>query len=90
MSDLINDSPLSQALGMARKDYERANPASAAAFAKAKASGIAGGTNRASIFYSPFPLTFVDAKAAIAITADGQHISDFLGNYTAGLFGFSP
>ena len=90
MSDLINASPLSQAVDTARKDYARANPASAAAFAKAKASGIAGGTNRASIFYSPFPLTFVDAKAATAITADGQHISDFLGNYTAGLFGFSP
>ena len=35
-----------------------------AAFAKAKASGIAGGTNRASIFYAPFPLTFIDANAA--------------------------
>ena len=90
MSDSILLPRLSQALHMARQEYAKANQASAAAFAKAKASGIAGGTNRASIFYTPFPLTFVDATAATAITADGQRITDFLGNFTAGLFGFSP
>jgi len=73
-----------------RSEYTNANPKSEAAFKNAKASGIAGGTNRASIFHTPFPLTFVDASEATAITADGQHLSDFLGNYTAGLFGFSP
>lgn len=72
------------------EEYRTANPKSGAAFENAKASGVAGGTNRASIFYTPFPLTFVDASEATAITADGQHITDFLGNYTAGLFGFSP
>lgn len=73
-----------------RDEYVKANPKSAAAFDDAKASGIAGGTNRASIFYTPFPLTFVDASEATAVTADGQHLTDFLGNFTAGLFGFSP
>ena len=90
MSDSIVLPLLSKALDTARLEYAKANQASAAAFAKAKASGIAGGTNRASIFYTPFPLTFVDAKAATATTADGQCITDFLGNFTAGLFGFSP
>ncbi len=71
-------------------EYKAANPKSEEAFNNAKASGVAGGTNRASIFYTPFPLTFVDASEATAITADGQHLTDFLGNYTAGLFGFSP
>ena len=71
-------------------EYVQANPKSAAALEEAKAAGIAGGTNRASIYHSPFPLTFVDAKEATAVTADGQKITDMLGNFTAGLFGFSP
>ncbi len=90
MKNLIDLPIMTQALDTARQEYARDNPASAAAFAQAKASGIAGGTNRASIFYSPFPLTFIDANAATATTADGQHVTDFLGNFTAGLFGFSP
>ena len=56
MSDSIVLPLLSKALDTARLEYAKANQASAAAFAKAKASGIAGGTNRASIFYTPFPL----------------------------------
>ena len=81
---------LTAALASARQTYIKTNPASAAAFERAKRAGIAGGTNRASIFYKPFPLTFVEAEAATAVTADGQSVTDFLGNYTAGLFGFSP
>lgn len=73
-----------------KDEYIRTNPQSAAAFADAKRAGVAGGTNRASIFYPPFPLTFVDAEQATAVTADGQRVTDFLGNFTAGLFGFSP
>jgi len=72
------------------EQYTAANPKSAAAFEAGKAAGIAGGTNRASVFYAPFPLTFVDAKDATAVTADGQKVTDLLGNFTAGLFGFSP
>ena len=90
MTHEVDTSALTFALAKAKQRYADANPHSAAAFANAKNSGIAGGTNRASIFYKPFPLTFVDAKAATAVTADGQLVTDFLGNYTAGLFGFSP
>ena len=35
-------------------EYVQANPKSAAALEEAKAAGIAGGTNRASIYHSPF------------------------------------
>jgi glutamate-1-semialdehyde 2,1-aminomutase len=90
----MSSSPAFTALKAATKtaqaEYTNANPKSEEAFINAKASGVAGGTNRASIFYTPFPLTFVNATEATAITADGQHLTDFLGNYTAGLFGFSP
>ena len=81
---------LKKATEALREQYVKANPKSAEAYENAKISGVAGGTNRASIFYSPFPLTFVNANEATAITADGQHLTDFLGNFTAGLFGFSP
>ena len=60
------------ALAPQLKAYVDRNPKSAVAFEQAKQSGIAGGTNRASIFYMPFPLTFVDGKGAKAITLDGQ------------------
>ncbi|MEM6707350.1 MAG: aminotransferase class III-fold pyridoxal phosphate-dependent enzyme [Pseudomonadota bacterium] len=87
-------SPAFLALSAARDaleaEYVSQNPNSAAAFEEARASGVAGGTNRASIHYSPFPLTFVNAAEARAETADGQWVTDLLGNFTAGLFGFSP
>ena len=56
MKKLIDLPIVTQALDTARQVYARDNPASAAAFAQAKASGIAGGTNRASIFYPLFLL----------------------------------
>lgn len=55
----MSDSPASQAAAAAlqglQAEYAAANPKSAAAFQAAKDAGIAGGTNRASVFYSPFP-----------------------------------
>ena len=90
----MTDSPAQRAVGVAyealQAEYVAANPKSAAAFAAAKEAGIAGGTNRASVFYPPFPLTFVNAHGATVETADGQELTDLLGNFTAGLFGFSP
>ena len=90
----MSDSPASRAAAAALQglqgEYVAANPKSAAAFQAAKDAGIAGGTNRASVFYSPFPLTFVNAQGATVETADGQRLTDLLGNFTAGLFGFSP
>ncbi len=90
----MTDSPAQRAVDAAHEalqaEYVAANPKSAAAYEAAKASGIAGGTNRASVFYPPFPLTFVNAQGATVETADGQQLTDLLGNFTAGLFGFSP
>ena len=83
-------SQIDDAVRPQRDAYMERNPASAQAFESAKAAGIAGGTNRASIFYAPFPLTFVDGEGARVKTADGQTLTDFLGNFTAGLFGYSP
>ena len=83
-------SQIEDAVRPQRDAYIERNPASKEAFASAKAAGIAGGTNRASIFHAPFPLTFIDGEGARVKTADGQTLIDFLGNFTAGLFGYSP
>ena len=48
-----------------------------------------GGTNRPSIFFDPFPLTFSSADGATLTTVDGDTLVDFQGNMTAGLFGHS-
>ena len=55
MEKLIDLPIVTQALDTARQEYARDNPASAAAFAQAKASGIAGGTIEP-LFSTPFSL----------------------------------
>ena len=55
MSDSIVLPLLSKALDTARLEYAKANQASAAAFAKAKASGMQGRTEPR-FFTPPFPL----------------------------------
>lgn len=70
--------------------YVVANAKSAQQFEERIGSGIPGGNNRASIFFKPFPLTYVKAEGATLTTADGKVLTDLLGNFTAGLFGHSP
>lgn len=70
--------------------YEVANAGSKAAFEANKAAGVPGGSNRSSIYYDPFPLTFQSGDGATLTTADGAVLTDMQGNYTAGLFGHNP
>jgi glutamate-1-semialdehyde 2,1-aminomutase len=48
-----------------------------------------GGNTRTIIHVDPFPLTIVRGEGAQLIDADGHEYIDFLGEYTAGLFGHS-
>jgi glutamate-1-semialdehyde 2,1-aminomutase len=48
-----------------------------------------GGNTRTTIHQPPFPLTIVRGEGASVIDADGHEYVDFLGEYTAGLFGHS-
>ena len=79
-------SQIEDAVRPQRDAYIERNPASARAFASAKAAGIAGGTNRFH-FLLAVPMTFIDGEGARVKTADGQTLTDFLGNFTAGLLG---
>jgi glutamate-1-semialdehyde 2,1-aminomutase len=71
-----------------RARYSEANPKSYALFEKTKAS-LPGANTRSVLHYSPFPVTIIRAKGAQVEDIDGHHYQDFLGEYTAGLYGHS-
>jgi glutamate-1-semialdehyde 2,1-aminomutase len=48
-----------------------------------------GGNTRTTIHQPPFPLTIVRGRGARLVDADGHEYVDFLGEYTAGLYGHS-
>jgi glutamate-1-semialdehyde 2,1-aminomutase len=50
---------------------------------------LPGGNTRTVIYSSPFPLTFASASGCTLTTLDGHTYTDFLGEYTAGIFGHS-
>jgi glutamate-1-semialdehyde 2,1-aminomutase len=68
--------------------YVEDNPASAARHAEAR-KVMPGGNTRTVLHYEPFPLTFVRGEGPYLFSADGRRYIDFLGEYTAGLFGHS-
>ncbi|MDH3249428.1 MAG: aminotransferase class III-fold pyridoxal phosphate-dependent enzyme [Acidimicrobiia bacterium] len=49
-----------------------------------------GGNTRSVLHFDPFPFRVASASGAEIIDVDGHTYVDFLGNYTAGLFGHSP
>src|ERR1051326_6075172 len=50
---------------------------------------LPGGNTRTTIHQAPFPLTIVRGEGARITDADGHEYVDFLGEYTAGLYGHS-
>jgi len=68
--------------------YVADNPASAARHAEAR-KVMPGGNTRTVLHYEPFPLTFVRGQGPYLWSADGRRYVDFLGEYTAGLYGHS-
>src|SRR5436309_4027797 len=54
-----------------------------------RARFLPGGNTRSVIHVSPFPLTIVRGEGARLTDADGHEYVDFLGEYTAGLYGHS-
>lgn len=79
---------LDTALEEAVERYTAANPASAARYAEACRS-FPGGNTRTVLFYDPFPLSVARGEGARLWDLDGHEYRDFLGEYTAGLYGHS-
>ncbi len=79
---------LNKAIGDARARYLAANPQSRAADKSAERF-LPGGNTRSVLYYDPFPLTLVAGEGAEVVDLDGHRYVDFVGEYSAGLFGHS-
>jgi glutamate-1-semialdehyde 2,1-aminomutase len=79
---------LSDALAEARARYVARNPASRAQHERA-AAVMPGGNTRTVLFHEPFPLTIARGEGCRLWDADGHEYIDFLGEFTAGIYGHS-
>jgi glutamate-1-semialdehyde 2,1-aminomutase len=79
---------LAARLADAEARYVAANPESRRLHEE-RARFMPGGNTRTTIYQPPFPLTIVRGDGARLIDADGHEYVDFLGEYTAGLYGHS-
>jgi glutamate-1-semialdehyde 2,1-aminomutase len=76
------------ALGLARERYAAQNPNSRLANEAAQAV-MPGGNTRSVLHFDPFPLTMVKGVEAQLFDVDGHSYTDFVGEFSAGLFGHS-
>jgi glutamate-1-semialdehyde 2,1-aminomutase len=72
----------------AERRYVERNPESLRLHER-RATSLPGGNTRTVIHQPPFPLTIVRGEGARLTDADGHVYLDFLGEYTAGLYGHS-
>ncbi|HEY7380217.1 MAG TPA: aminotransferase class III-fold pyridoxal phosphate-dependent enzyme [Gaiella sp.] len=79
---------LTARLAEAEARYVAANPESRRLHEE-RARFMPGGNTRTTIHQPPFPLTIVSGEGARLSDADGHEYVDFLGEYTAGLYGHS-
>lgn len=68
--------------------YADRNPSSAERHERA-AKSMPGGNTRSILHFEPFPLAFERGEDAWLWSLDGDRYADFLGEYTAGLYGHS-
>ena len=87
-STVAANADLAEALAAARNDYSKRNPKSQQLHEKACAT-LPGGNTRTILYSAPFPTTLVRGEGARLWDADGFEYIDFLGEYSAGLFGHS-
>ena len=87
-SSLPKNINLHAALDEAEQAFSARNPESASNY-RASTGSMPGGNTRTVIHFSPFPLTFTRAEGARLWDADGHEYSDFMGEYTAALYGHS-
>lgn len=81
-------STVQTALIEARQRFTQANPLSLEQHGKA-AKFLPGGNTRTVLFSDPFPITLKSADGCYVHSLDGKSYVDYLGEFTAGLFGHS-
>jgi len=84
----IKPASLQAAVAFEQAEYVRRNPRSAEIAASA-ATYLPGGNTRSSLWYDPFPLCMVHGAGSHLVDADGHEYVDFLGEFTAGIYGHS-
>jgi glutamate-1-semialdehyde 2,1-aminomutase len=84
----VRNADLDSAVADAERRYVAANPESRRRHEQATAV-MPGGNTRTILFYTPFPLTLASGEAAAVTDVDGHRYVDFLGEYSAGLYGHS-
>jgi glutamate-1-semialdehyde 2,1-aminomutase len=87
-SALKPNTDLVSAVAEAEARYVAANPRSKAR-AEAAARSMPGGNTRTVLHYSPFPVALAGGEGCTVTDIDGHRYTDFLGEYTAGLYGHS-
>ena len=85
---MTNQPNLNAELQKIEQEYIAANPKSKSQYEGAKRH-LPGGNTRSILFYSPFPVTIDHADGAYLWDIDGHQYVDFLGEYTAGIYGHS-
>ncbi len=80
--------PLREALSVAVARFQHENPRSRKCFDRAT-EHLPGGDTRSILHYAPFPATIVGAAGARLRDIDDHEYIDFVGEYTAGLYGHS-
>ena len=86
MSVNISNINLDESYKEVEKKYSKQNPKSKILFQNA-IDVMPGGNTRTVLHYAPFPLTFSKGQGAKLETVDGKILIDFLGEYTAGIYG---
>jgi glutamate-1-semialdehyde 2,1-aminomutase len=85
---LLRNADVDAALAAAKEAYVARNPKSLARHVEA-AAVMPGGNTRTSLHYDPFPIAVEHAEGCRLRDMDGAEYIDFLGEYTAGIYGHS-
>jgi glutamate-1-semialdehyde 2,1-aminomutase len=89
MSDAaLRNADIDAVLNDVKEHYVARNPCSLARYVEA-AAVMPGGNTRTVLHYPPFPLAMARAEGCRMWDVDGAEYVDFLGEYTAGLYGHS-
>jgi glutamate-1-semialdehyde 2,1-aminomutase len=83
-----SNSALKSRVDEIERAYVAANPKSKTRFEEA-AGPMPGGNTRTVLHFSPFPLGFAKGEGCFVEDLDGHRYTDFLGEYSAGLYGHS-
>lgn len=84
----MSASTIESALAEAYADYTERNPRSLARH-EAASEVMPGGNTRSVLYYAPFPLGVARGQGCYLMDLDGHRYVDFLGEYTAGIYGHS-